>query len=96
MAQTKKEFAYFNVPLDPNTYISPEDAWLFTEPIHTFAIGTPEESVLASYKIVRARENRVVGPSRIPSRVILKVRHVHYTDYVKVTGVDAVKEPIDA
>jgi len=92
MAMTKKQFAYFNVPLDPNAYVPPEDSWLFAQPIHTFAIDTPEETVLSSYKVVRGRENRFVGTNQIPSRVILKVRHVHYTDYVKVSGADAVKE----
>jgi hypothetical protein len=93
MGLTQKQFALFNVPTEFDAYVPPEDAWLFSEPVKIFDIGTPEEMVLKTYHTARKARDRRIGMGRISSRIILKVRHVHYTDFVKVPGVDVVKEP---
>ena len=90
MAHTDKQFAIFNIPTSHNATVAPVDKWLFEFPIHTFDIGTPEETVFRTYETARQRGNgtRIIGEGRIESRIILKVRHVHYTDFVKVLGAD--------
>lgn len=94
MALTQKQFALFNVPVEFDAYVPPEDAWLFSEPVKTFDIGTPEQTVLKTYNAARKVGERRIGMGRISSRLILKVRHVHYTDFVKVPGADVVKEQV--
>lgn len=92
MALTKKQFAIFNVPTELDAYVPPEDAWLFAEPVKLFDVDTPEATVFKTYLTANTRSHRRIGMGRIQSRLILKVRHVHYTDFVKVTGADVVKE----
>ena len=96
MAQTYKQFALFNVPIGFEAYVPPEDAWLFSEPVKVFDVGTPEATVFKTYETARKVGERRIGMGRVLSRLILKVRHVHYTDFVKVPGVDAVKEKVDS
>lgn len=92
MPHTIKQYAIFNIPVSPTADISPTDAWLFSDPINTFDLGTPEKEVFNTYQTARNRGPRLVGQGKIASRLILKVRHVHFTDYVKVIGADAVKQ----
>jgi hypothetical protein len=77
------------VPTNPDAIINPEDAWLFAEPVYTFDPGTPLTTVSKKYNLMRTHP-RSVGKTE--SRLILKVRHLHYSDYVKVLGADVVKE----
>lgn len=92
MAQTRKQFALFNIPVSSETFIPAEDAWLFNAPFKTFDLDTPEETVLKTYRSVQTPgKTRVIGAGRIQSRIILKSRLIHFHDYVKVVGADAVK-----
>jgi hypothetical protein len=89
MPQTLKQYAIFNIPINPDTNVAPEDAWLFQDPIKTFAVGTPEKLIFTTYMTAARRGPRFIGLQKVPSRLILKVRHVHYTDWTKVLGADA-------
>lgn len=88
MPQTIKQFAIFNAPINTNDYLDPADAWLFSEPVKTFDIGTPMQTVYDYYRSARNRKTLTIGQSRIKAKLILKVRHVHYSDFTKVIGVD--------
>lgn len=93
MAQTKKQYALFNVPVSSETFIPAEDAWLFNAPFKTFDLDTQEKEVLRTYRTAQPPgKTRVIGAGRITSRIILKSRLIHFGDYTKVTGVDAVKD----
>lgn len=92
MPETKKQFAIFNVPINPNADVPPVDSWLYEFPVHTFDLDTPEQRVFKTYETARSAGVRRIGQSQLEARLILKVRHVHFTNWTKVLGADAVKE----
>lgn len=89
MTHTVKQYAIFRIPINPEAFIDPSDAWLFREPFKVFELHTPLPTILKEYNKIKAHGPRLVGQGKIEARPVLKSRQVHFTNYTKVIGADA-------